>query len=302
MSNELDQIETENELSQSDQTKGRNVEERPDIYHFTDYKAFIKQMLEYFARDNSKFSIRKFAAEAGISHGYLTIIFKSAQHIAPKTIEKLIPALRLSPAEGSYLRLLRDLASPLSPDERSELFSRLQKFHQFKEKKPNESLVIGYLRNWYQITIREMAHDPDFKLDSQWIRGKFLFPVPTVEIERAIKFLVDNGFLLKRGGKKAEVTTKDVWCDEHIFSLALASVHKQFFELASASIDVVAREQRSLEAQVMRLDTEGFSQAKKIMREALDKIAALEISTPSEARVFNVAVLGFPLTSVKESL
>ncbi|HEX4923318.1 MAG TPA: DUF4423 domain-containing protein, partial [Bdellovibrionales bacterium] len=276
------------------------ITERPDVFLYTDYKAFIKDMIEYFRGVDSRFSIRKLAKESGISNGYLTIIFKTPQQMAEKTLVKIIPSLRLSTPEGSYLRILRDIADPESPEHKAELLKRLQKFHRFREEKPDESQIISYLEKWYNIAIRELASDPEFKLDPAWIRERLQFPVHTADVERGIETLLEKGFIQRTQGKGAEVTTKRVACHDQIFSMALANVHRQFFRLASESIDFVPREQRNIQGHIMSLDQENFEKAKQILGSALEQIANLQAPDRKKARVFNFSFLAFPLTKTTE--
>lgn len=270
-----------------------NNQAKPDVFSYGDYKAFLKDTLQYLKDRAPNFSLRKFSKQAGLSSGYLPIIFNTPQHIAQKTLEKIIPFLELTPAQASYLRVLREMAGPLSSEQRENLLKKLQSFENFKNSA--ESEMLGYLEHWYHIAIRELAQRDDFLLDANWIRNHLQFSISLADAEKSIAFLTESGFLTALPNKKVRVESKELDCRGRIYSLALANSHKQFLKLAGDALDTIEREKRSVLGHIMALDSEGVTEAKKIMSEALEKISRIEVKDKN-AQILNFSLVAFPLT------
>jgi uncharacterized protein (TIGR02147 family) len=266
---------------------------KPDVFSYSDYKVFLKDTLQFLKERDSGFSLRKFSKQVGLSSGYLPIILNTPQHVAQKTLEKIIPFLELTPAQNSYLRVLREMASPLTAEQRENLLKKLQTFENFKNSAEIE--MVGYLEHWYHIAIRELAQRDDFFLDAEWIRKHLQFPITASDAEKSITFLTENGFLTALPNKRARVESKELNCQGRIYSLALAKSHKQFLKLGSDAIDTVERSQRSVLGHIMALDTEGIAEARKILSEALEKIARIEVKDKN-SQILNFSLVAYPLT------
>jgi uncharacterized protein (TIGR02147 family) len=266
---------------------------KPDVFSYTDYKVFLKDTLQFLKDRDPGFSLRKFSKQAGLSSGYLPIILNTAQHVAQKTLEKIIPFLELTPAQNSYLRILREMAGPLTAEQRENLLKKLRTFENFKNSAEIE--MVGYLEHWYHIAIRELAQREEFFLDAEWIRKHLQFPISLSDVEKSISFLTENGFLTALPNKKARVESKELNCPGRIYSLALANSHKQFLKLAGDAIDTVEREQRSVLGHIMALDSEGILEARRIMSEALEKISRIEVKDPN-SQILNFSLVAYPLS------
>ncbi|HEX4925931.1 MAG TPA: TIGR02147 family protein, partial [Bdellovibrionales bacterium] len=90
---------------------------RPDIFVYKDYKTFLRDYLHYLKLSDAGFSIRKLAVAAGVSIGYVTTILKPDHDVTPKSVEKLLPHLRLDRAESAYFRILSSITSSSTQDE-----------------------------------------------------------------------------------------------------------------------------------------------------------------------------------------
>lgn len=293
------QVETEIQNDSANDRKEESagiVRERPDVFTYFDYKVFLKDMINYYRLRDSGFSMRRLSREAGLSPGYLPIILNTPQNMAHKTLDKVIPCLKISPAEAQFLRLLRDMAEPASDHEREEILRRLQRSRRFKEENQAEAALVQYLEGWHYIAIKELAHHPDFQLDVKWIQERLQFQMPTSEIERAIEFLVEEGFLKRKAGKGAQVMSRRLQCQGDVYKMALISSHKQFFELATESMTTVSREDRNILGHSMPMDEEGFQRAKAILDRALEEIAHIEPKQHEQIRVVNFSFAAFPLS------
>lgn len=79
--------------------------ERPNIHHprYQDnYRSFIRDMFYYLKEQDSKFSHRNFAKEAGFgSPNFALLLMKGERHLGPDGTVKTARGLRLTPQEST---------------------------------------------------------------------------------------------------------------------------------------------------------------------------------------------------------
>ena len=172
---------------------------KPNIFHYHDYVQYLNDWIKYQKKNQKGFSLRKVAAAAGISTGYLPMVLSGKRPLSIEALNKLLPSLNFSQSEKQFFENIHSLGITASQDERMECLRRMKRYSAYREHNPNESEVYRYLTKWYYITIREMSADPEFKLDAEWIQSRLRIHVPLGEIKEAIKFLVENKYIVISG-------------------------------------------------------------------------------------------------------
>lgn len=178
----------------------------------------------------------------------------------------------------------------------------MQKFSEYQQKSKKELEVFKYLTKWYYVAVREMAFQPDFKLDPKWIQGRLLKKLPLKEIKDAIDFLLKNEFILSDDKGRVTVPEKQISCFGGIFRLSLTQFHKQVFALAADSIESVPRTERTLLGHTFSISQETFEGVNNILTEALEKIRTLELADQKKNRLYHVGFAAFPITKRKEQV
>ena len=270
--------------------------ERPHIFAYQDYKAFLRDYFHYMKIGDPDFSTRSLAARAKISNGYISTVLNSKQEITGKALAKIIPHLKLDATETSYLKLLCKLSMSATQEERIEAVRKMQNYKEFAKVNPQEALVLNYFTKWYYIAIREMANLPDFQINAKWIHEKLNFAVPISEVSKALEFLIQNQLIRIRPDGSFASGEGRIECEGNIYRFILTHFHKQFFELAAQSIDNTSRDLRSIKSHTIALTAEQYQEAKKLMDAALEGIAKLVKSKDERGTIHHFMFLGFPLT------
>lgn len=268
---------------------------RPDIFRYHDYRAFLKDWLDYLKSSQSDFSIRILSARAGIAVGYLNMVLKNSRNLSEKALHKMLPFLEMKEAESKYLSALLKLSDSKLQDTRLAALKDMQVLH-LSTDRSKELEVHRYLSKWYYVAIREMANLPDFKLDPSWISVRLQKPVPIKEIAEAIEFLKSANFIQEMVDGSVKQTEKQLDCFSGIYRLSLAEYHKQMFTLAAESIDTVPREERNILGHTFAIDEKNFGEVKKLLEDLQKRLSELEKSETKPSRVYHVGLLAFPLT------
>jgi uncharacterized protein (TIGR02147 family) len=277
----------------------RLTHNRPDLFRYHDHLAFLKDWLAYLKASQSGFSLRFLGRQAGLASGYLPMVLNGKRQITHKALSKLMPYLGLNPSEQSYLENLLSLSTSDSHEVRVGAVERMQRFPRFQKNNPQDTQVYEYLSHWYYVAIREMALNAGFKADPRWIQEQLRFAVPLNEIETALEFLLDNGYLSE--GPKGTVVHPEISldCSGEVFRVALAGFHREIFSLAAKSIEKTPSDERNIQGHTCALSAEGIAQAKAIVDEAISKIQQLGKSENQSDSVYHLEIALFPVSGGK---
>lgn len=272
---------------------------KPNIFRYHDYMEFLTDWLEYLKTEQSGFSLRKLAAEAGIAIGYLPMALSRKRPLTEKALKKLLPKLKLKPRERTFLLLLRTIAESEDQSERVQALTKIQKFKMYRENNFGEVEVHRYLTKWFYVCIREMSMIEGFSADPHWIRSRLRGQLTIVEIELALKFLVENGFMKEDNGQLKAIE-RNLDCREGAFKLSLGKFHTDMLEFAQKSIAEVPRAQRSLLCHTAAIREQDFPEITKILEEALQKIERFCTSAVQPDSIYHIEFAAFPMTKVDD--
>src|SRR5262249_14282955 len=155
---------------------------------------------------------------------------------------------------------------------------RMQEQRSYRKINTKEFEAYRYLTHWYYVVIREMAALSEFRLDPHWIRSRLQYPVSVSEIAQALEFLKAHGFIEVLGDGRARLPEKEVNCLGGVYKIAMGQFNEQMFSLAAQAIKETPREQRNITFYTLALSAKRFELLRKIMDEALDRIAELDQS------------------------
>ncbi len=102
------------------------AENAPTLQSFTDYREYLKAVLDQRQTKNPRYSFRAYARSLGLNHGYLHAILKRTRTPSMATLEGIATHLFLSPHEIEVFILLAARDSIPSTVVRNVLEKRIQ--------------------------------------------------------------------------------------------------------------------------------------------------------------------------------
>jgi uncharacterized protein (TIGR02147 family) len=177
-----------------------------------------------------------------------------------------------------------------------ESLRRMNGIKQFREANPRESEVIHYLTHWYYVAIREMSGLPDFVLDAKWIKSRLSSSIPLPDIQRAIDFLLEHGYIERRPDGAVAPPEKTVDCMDGVYKVALGQFHREVLDLASKSVTECPPEQRNLMGFTFSCAKEEFQKVSEIIERAHSEIREVARVAQNGDSVYHVELCLFPLT------
>lgn len=267
---------------------------RPDVFSYHDYRLFLKEWVKWVQEQRQDYSLRALAKEAGFSCGYLPLILGGRRKLTEKAMRKLFPVLHLPPRERYYFELLVRVEDG-SPTEKVEAMEQMQRMRAYRKANPRETEVYRYLTRWFYVALRELAALPDFQADPKWIYGRLRGGLSYVQIEQAMIFLQENGFLKEVGGRVCPVE-KDIRCIGQVFGPALRQFHHQMLSTSLQALDESSGEMHLILGHTTAISTKKLPQVKEILQNALKQIERLGQEDKEPDSVYHIGLLAAPLT------
>lgn len=264
---------------------------RPKVIDYHDYRLFLKDWFNFLATQDPDFSLRKLARESKVGVSFISMMLNGHRGLSQVMLERLNPHLQLNEREIYLLSLLRGMAEAETPEVREKVFAQIQKRPEYRSRHPKEFETFHYLSAWFFVAIREMASLPDFQFDAHWIQKHLRQSIPLEDINRCLTFLESHGFIQRQ---KPHVPDKNLDCMGGVFTMALASFHKQMLQQTANAIDAVPRDERLILGHTFAFPKAKADEVKKILTEALKKIEELP-ATESDT-VYHVTLAAIPLT------
>ncbi|MGE3680775.1 MAG: TIGR02147 family protein [Bdellovibrionales bacterium] len=272
---------------------------RPVIFDYSDYRAFLRDSYRFLKETQTRFSFRKFSAEAGFkAPNALKLLIDGKRNLTLQSIRKVIKALKLSSDEGTFFKNLVFMNQAESTRERLSYAQELCKSRVFRELYPLESLQFAFYNEWYHIPIRELVASLEFQEDPEWIARRLRDKITPEQATQALSNLIELGLLKRDGNGRLRQAHANITTGHEISSSAVAEFHRQMMKLASDSIDEVERHRREISSSTILVDEKSFPRIKELVQEFRRRLLAEagDISASSSAVVYQISFHVFPLT------
>ena len=214
----------------------------------------------------------------------------------------LTPSFIFKLLEQQFFKCIHSLGTTTSQNERIECLNQMKRYSAYREHYPNESEVYRYLTKWYYYTIRELAADPEFKLDAEWVQGRLREHVPLAEVKDALDFLLENKYIIQEAAGLVTPPEKHLTCEGGIYKVALTEYHRQLLELSEKSITNAKSTERHLMGHTFAISEKKFEKIRELIKDVVSKIQTLTDEPDSDPRdsVYHLEMALFPLTLSKE--
>lgn len=268
---------------------------RPDVFRYHDHREFLRDWVRYLAKSGTGVSLRKIAAAAGLSIAYLPLVLAGKRRLSPRALEKILPHLALQPEEKHQLTLLVQLGEASSSRRRHEAVEALQLVSRYRQTNPTEADVFEYLSHWHYVVIREMVNLPHFRLDARWIQSQLPPSVTLPEVRRALRFLLEKGFVEELPEGRARNRERNLDCTGQVFGSALRKFHHAILPATLRSLDETPKEEHWILGHTMAFPKQAFPELQAILNDTIARVRELEARCKETDAVYHVTVLATPL-------
>jgi uncharacterized protein (TIGR02147 family) len=278
--------------------------ERPDLFEYTDYRAYLKDCFEVSRKRNPALSETAFIQRAGFgknARGYFSLLMSGKRNLSPATIFGFSKALNHTRLEAEFFENLVMYNQALNEVQKNIYFERLSKSSKAKKTQAFKLLKsqYNYLSNWYAVVLREMISLDDFKEDVSYIQNKLGGKISAKQITEAIDDLMSLGLITRDvDGRLIQMSRVVNFVDSSMNYTVVKNIQKSLLKEATDAIDKFPYQQRSISNSVIACDSDDLEsireEIKQFRQNLINKYCTGNKKTDC---VYNLGVQLFPMTT-----
>lgn len=269
---------TTQQPAEEQQSTSVTSKEKPVIYDYVDYRAFLLDSLNFIQSKNSKYSATAYVRQAGFgenSRGYFNLIMSGKRNLSSSTILGFAKTIKLTEKETFYFENLVHYNQATTEKEKSLYFERISKSMKGRNSVAFELLKsqYNYFTSWYLVAIRELVTIKDFQEEYEWISKKLRNKISKKEMQQAIADLLNLGLLKRNQIGKIEQSEEFVtFTDNSMNYTVVTALHSQFLEKAKESLIEDQYKDRSASCVIIATEKENFDKIREEIRAFREQI------------------------------
>lgn len=243
---------------------------KPVVFHYLDYRLFLKDLIEFERSTVARMSLRAFTARvlpALSSSGLLSAVLKGKKNLGPNLRSELAQALPLKPREAQFFERLVQFNQADDLADKNRFFVQLSRYRQSKAKVISEGQYLFFSRWYYPVVFNYFGMNEKQK-NAMEIATAIYPPLTPAQVEEAIKLLLKLGMIKKLANGYA-VTDNHLATEAEFQGLVAAQYNQQFLQLATESLLHVAPKFRQFSTIV-------FSSSRDTIGLIMDRMTALK--------------------------
>lgn len=272
------------------------------VFEYTNYRNYLKDQYDELKVTSSSFSYRYFSKQCGFkSPNFLKLVIDGQRNLSHDSIDTFAKFFKLGKRESDYFKKLVLFNQAKTTTEKESLAKEILNSSIFKKLHPVTKDHFEYLSYWYYVAIRELISTKKIKLDAINIQ-KLLTPnVSLKDVEKALECLLRLK-MIKRKDNRYIQSYELVSTGDEVSSAAVASFHREMFQLASSSIDRIESEKRDISAVTIALSEDSVKELKLMIQKFRKDVLALSESEKNKQVVYHMALQMFPLSKSEEDI
>jgi len=268
----------------------------PDIYHYLNYRAYLRDRVEYW-REKGEFSNRQFAKKVGFkSTAHLRLILRGKRNLSEDSTERLATALELKGSDKKFFKALVAFEQAKTSEEQEQTYQDILKFKKFMEVRTTSQEEYEYFSNWYTAAIFE-------GLGSHW-RNKTLpemarsLSISEAKVKKSLDLMETLGLVSKKRGRwERKHSTLEALPEAK--NVLIRSFYRQMLQKGLESMDEVAPDQRHLLGLTISLKRDSYDQFNKKMAEFIRDFNVAHSDERDPDAVYQIIYQIFPLIPLK---
>ncbi len=265
------------------------------LFNYLDYHTFLQDWYKHTKTHNHSVTYQKLAQTVGInSKSYLSRVFTGKAKLSHKSLNTLLPILKLTNEENEYLQQLITFKHSVSDTEKEEALIAIEqlanpKVLQLTHKK------FSYLKSWYHPVIRELICMPGMHENYQKLGRMLTPPITAKEAHDSVTLLL-NLNLIEKTKTGFTQTGKVIVASNDKDLLALRSHQKQMIEFGKQALGRFTPSERNIMSGTAGVSNSGYDELNEAVNEFQQKVSDILNKQQKIEQVFQVNIQLFPLS------
>lgn len=267
-----------------------------NIYHFSDYRDFLKDRYRQLKEADPVFSFRYFSKQAGFgSPNYLKLVMDGKRNLSFDAIAKFAKGLRLDNHESEYFRYMVEYNQCENEPKKKVYEAKLLYLRELFKVKTLIPELYDYYHEWYHAAIREIVHKGKVKNDPATIATSLVPQISPEAATSSIGLLKKLNFVTEGNDGMLVATQTSTEVDGAGAAMAQKIYYEQMAELAAQSLYTQGPDTQDFESITISLPQDKVGELRTKIKELVTEISSRHSGVPSDA-VYQLNVQLFALT------
>ena len=277
---------------------------RPSVFEYRDIPTYLQAMLSWHKATDPCFSIRREATiEQRCSPALVTRVLGGSRKLTVERVPAFSRIFRLTSEERSYLeRWVKLQHAPAATDETqrkgAHAAGRELDLRPAKRRKSGQNHLLS---DWLNVYVKDACRLKGFRPDPLIIHRLLGGIASSVRIERALRFLLREGFLRRTlDGRIVEADTVVATTDE-IPDTKIQAFHLQALDIAKRGIKAHSVAKRKAWAMVLPLNEANVKELKELLNEFNERLATFAEEHPNDnEQLYQIVVNMCPIGGLSD--
>lgn len=269
------------------------------IFSYLDYRAYLRDRIDYLRKKNPNLSFRNLSRKAGYaSPNYFQLVMEGKRNLSAESIQNFAKTLKLKAKEARFFEILVHYEQSKNSYLAQRYYQELLEFPEYRQVHRLEKEQYDFLSHWFYPAILELASLADFNEDPIQIAQKLKNKISPKEAKSALQSLENLGFLKRNQEQKLKVQMAAITTGEEARFLAAHAFHQEILQCAKQALQEEDSERREFAAMTMAVSEEQFKKLKTMIRDFRKQILNyLSESEDKSDRVYQLGIQLFPLSA-----
>ncbi len=267
----------------------------PPITDYLDYRIFLHDYYEE-QKAISSFSWRSFSKLAGFSSSsYLKLVCDGKTRLSKVGAVRVAAGLKFSKIQTEYFCTLVHYCDTDNAVEKKADLKKLQDIAKNSKVRIVGSDACKYFESWWNPVLRELVTLMPGATALQ-ISNMLYGGVTRVDVQEALDFLVEAGFLTRVSTNTYEQTDMAISGASEAIPKAIRSMHKHMAILAANMIDSLPKSERNVSGLTIAANKHTYERVVNELNICRKKIASIVTNAEDANRIYRVNLQMFPVT------
>ena len=268
----------------------------PDVLQYTNYRVFLHDYYAYKKSTSAVFSLRFFAAKAGLSsHAHLKLVMDGKRNITKNTVVKIIQGLNLADERATYFENLVFFNQAKTDKEKAFYYGKLVKSTPGSRLHKMDQAHFRIFTEWYHSVIREMVELRGFNPAPEWISRRLGGTISPAQAAESLNLLSSLGLISRTANGYSQAQSL-ITTDDEVSDLLVKQYHRQMLDQAKDSMENVPAEKRDISAVTFAIQRKDFPALKKHLQLMRKELLDFSSESGTGEDVVQVNIQLFPLT------
>lgn len=262
---------------------------------FKSYRVLLSEKLEERCARNSRYSLRSFARDLGISPARLSDVLRGRYGLSIESAKVIADKMGLNESEISHFCDL--VASEHSRSQKKRLAAKERIEKQIPDHQRLSMDAFQIVSDWYHFAILELTQVKGFKSSTKWIASRLELDEQKVitAIERMKRLN-----LIQKVGRTLKPVEDFTTSPDGVSSAAIKKFHGQVLEKAANAIHAQSIDERDFSSVMMAIDPKDIPEAKKEIKAFRRNLSARFAKGKNKTSVYCLSVQLFNLSEDKK--